>query len=86
MQAQLDRSLKDASEDSLRACLGQLAGVDEDMCQRVVHILEGLNAASSEGSCDEDDEEEGAQGAAAWLRGSGHVGRGAARGRGSDSD
>jgi tetratricopeptide (TPR) repeat protein len=54
--AQLDRSLKDASEDSLRACLGQLANADEAVAERVLHVLEGLNAASSAG--EDDDEEE----------------------------
>ena len=66
--AQLDRSLKDASEDSLRACLSQLASADEATCERVLHLLEGLNAASSEGSADEDGDN-GGQGAAAWLGG-----------------
>lgn len=90
--AQLDRSLKDASEDSLRACLSQIAAADEDACQRVLHILEGLNAASSEGSADEGDDDDGG-GAAAWLGGQGSsAGRGAGgirRGRarpGSESD
>ena len=54
--AQLDRSLKDASEDSLRACLGQIASSDEDLAERVLHVLEGLNAASSAGEDDEDDD------------------------------
>lgn len=66
--AQLDRSLKDASEDSLRACLSQMASADEATCERVLHLLEGLNAASSEGSVDEDGGNEG-QGAASWLEG-----------------
>ena len=91
--AQLDRSLKDASEDSLRACLNQLASADEDSCQRALHILEGLNAASSEGSEDEGDDDDGAT--ADWLRGgAGAGGAGAGSGRrrgrggggGSDSD
>ena len=39
----------DASEDSLRACLGQIAGNNEALAERALHILEGLNAASSAG-------------------------------------
>ena len=72
--AQLDRSLKDASEDSMRACLAQIAGADEELCERALHILEGLNAASSEGSVDEDEDEGGGaekHNVAAWLRRSG---------------
>ena len=86
--AQLDRSLKDASEDSLRACLGQIAMADEDVAERVLHMLEGLNAASSAGEDDDDEEEaSGAQSAADWLRGgSGNAssggGKGGRRGRG----
>ena len=38
--SQLDRSLKDASEDSLRACLGQIAASDEALAERALHILE----------------------------------------------
>ena len=68
--AQLDRSLKDGSEDTLRACLSQIASADETMCERVLQLLEGLNAASSAGSEDEDDEGDGGQqSVAAWLRG-----------------
>ena len=93
--AQLDRSLKDASEDSMRACLAQMAGANEELCERALHILEGLNAASSEGSADEDDDGGGAE---AWLRGSGAggpsggagglhaAGRGQRRRRAQDSD
>ena len=56
LMAELDRSLKDASEDTLRACLAQISRADEQVCQRALHILEGLNAASS---ADEDDDDEG---------------------------
>ena len=83
--AQLDRSLKDASEDTLRACLGQIAMAEHDLCQRVLHILEGLNAASSEGSDDEDDLGENAP----WLQGGASGSQAtasASRRRGSDSD
>ena len=73
--AQLDRSLKDASEDSLRACLGQLAMADEEVCQRVLHVLEGLNAASSAGE-DDDEDGDGGGGAADWLKGAGGGGGG----------
>ena len=70
--AQLDRSLKDASEDTLRACLAQIAGADEELCERALHILEGLNAASSSSSSAEPSEEGGpGQGVKAWLRGAG---------------
>ena len=61
--AQLDRSLKDASEDSLRACLGQVASSDADLAERVLHVLEGLNAASSAGEDDDDEERAGLGGA-----------------------
>ena len=86
VSAQLDRSLKDASEDSLRACLGQVAMADSDIAERVLHLLEGLNAASSAGEDEDDDDEDGAQGssAAAWLRGSGPGGRRERGGRGGD--
>ena len=85
--AQLDRSLKDASEDSLRACLGQIAMADDELAERVLHILEGLNAASSAGE-DDDDEEEGRERVgggttAEWLRGGPGGGR---RGRSRDDD
>jgi hypothetical protein len=86
LAAQLDRSLKDASEDSLRACLGQMAMADEDTAERVLHLLEGLNAASSAG---EDDDDDNGQNAADWLRGSsGGGGKRAGRGgrQGDDSD
>lgn len=71
--AQLDRSLKDASEDSLRACLGQIASSDEELAERALHILEGLNAASSAGEDDDNDDGSGDDrggAAAAWLRAS----------------
>lgn len=100
--SQLDRSLKDASEDTLRACLQQLASVDEDLAERTLHILEGLNAASSAGDDDDDDDDAGGGGGSStadWLRGSGGGGRGGGgggsaggrgrgsrRGRGGDSD
>ena len=54
LAAKLDRSLKDASEDTLRACLGQLAGADEQLADKALHLLEGLNAASSAGEDDDD--------------------------------
>ena len=92
--AQLDRSLKDASEDTLRACLGQIASSDEELAERALHILEGLNAASSAGEDDDDDGSGDDRGGAAaqWLRASASSkgarnsqrrGRG---GGGSDSD
>ena len=91
--SQLDRSLKDASEDSLRACLGQIAASDEALAERALHILEGLNAASSAGEDDGDDDGSGDDrggAAAAWLKASVGGARGKRRGRGgmgdSDSD
>jgi len=84
MVAQLDRSLKDASEDSLRACLGQIAMADDELAERVLHILEGLNAASSAGEDDDEDDED----ASSWLRahGSGAGASAKARRRQRDSD
>ena len=88
LTAQLDRSLKDASEDSLRACLGQVALADEEMAERVLHILEGLNAASSAGEDDDEDDGGGRAGGstASWLDGGVGGGSSARRGRGRDSD
>ena len=89
MVAQLDRSLKDASEDSLRACLGQIAMADEETAERVLHLLEGLNAASSAGEDDDDDDDGAGKGGstADWLRGSGGAAsRRRRHGRDDDSD
>eukprot|EP00310_Coccolithus_braarudii_P025822 CAMPEP_0183360826 /NCGR_PEP_ID=MMETSP0164_2-20130417/56097_1 /TAXON_ID=221442 /ORGANISM="Coccolithus pelagicus ssp braarudi, Strain PLY182g" /LENGTH=254 /DNA_ID=CAMNT_0025535263 /DNA_START=26 /DNA_END=793 /DNA_ORIENTATION=+ len=64
--ADLNRSLMDSSEDTLRACLAQLARADVNMAERVHQILEGLNAASSAG---ESDGEEGeGLGGESWLK------------------
>ena len=88
--SQLDRSLKDASEDSLRACLGQIAASDEALAERALHILEGLNAASSAGEDDGDDDGSGDDrggAAAAWLKASvGGLREAARRGGMGDSD
>uniref|UniRef100_A0A7S3B649 Uncharacterized protein n=1 Tax=Haptolina ericina TaxID=156174 RepID=A0A7S3B649_9EUKA len=80
LQLQLRQSLADSSEDTLRACLTQITMADADLAQKALHILEGLNAASSEGS-DADADGDGDEGS--WLdpkRGGGR------RGGGSDSD
>uniref|UniRef100_A0A7S0JC09 Uncharacterized protein n=1 Tax=Calcidiscus leptoporus TaxID=127549 RepID=A0A7S0JC09_9EUKA len=53
--ADLNRSLADSSEETLRACLSQLARADVSMAERVLQILEGLNAASSAGESDGED-------------------------------
>ena len=55
----LQRSLADASVDSLRACLLQLGKGDEAVAEKALHMLEGLNAASSN---DEDDDDDGGGG------------------------
>ena len=90
LAAQLDRSLKDASEDSLRACLGQIALADEDLCERALHILEGLNAASSAGEDDDEEDDDagkgGAGGVAEWLRGGGGAGGGGKKRMRRDDD
>ena len=57
MARQLELAIADASAGSLRACMGQLGKADEDLAQRIIHMLEGLNAASSAG---EDDGDSGA--------------------------
>ena len=68
--------------DTLRACLTQLSSVDEEIAQKTLHILEGLNAASSAG---ESEDEDGDAANGSWLdapvRGS-RAGHGGA----SDSD
>lgn len=54
---QLERSVADASLDSLRACLLQLGKADALLAERMLHLLEGLNAASSAG--EDSDQAEG---------------------------
>ena len=71
----------------VRQCLGQLAQADEAVCERVLHILEGLNAASSAGEDDDDDEGGGGGSSAAdWLRGGSGGGLGGGRKRRRDDD
>ncbi|KAL1518523.1 hypothetical protein AB1Y20_002812 [Prymnesium parvum] len=80
---QLKRSLADSSEDTLRACLTQLSSVDAEVAQKTLHILEGLNAASSAG------ESEGEDGDAAnggWLDSNRSWHSRAGHGGASDSD
>lgn len=55
---ELDRSLADASADTMRSALRALGHADAALAQKMVHLLEGLNAASSEGE-GEDDESAG---------------------------
>jgi tetratricopeptide (TPR) repeat protein len=54
---ELDRSLADASEETMRSALRALGQADAALAQKMVHLLEGLNAASSEG--EGEDEESG---------------------------
>ena len=55
LMAQLGRSLADASRDTLRVCLQQLCGADEDLAERTLQMLEGLNENSSNGEDNDDD-------------------------------
>ena len=52
---QLDLAIADASAGSLRACMAQLGKSDEDLANRIISMLEGLNAASSAGEDDSAD-------------------------------
>ena len=68
--------------DTLRACLSQLASADEEIAQKALHILEGLNAASSAG---ESEDEDGDAANGSWLDGPMRGSR-AGHGGASDSD
>ena len=51
----LERSLADASAETMRSALRALGKADASLAQKMLHMLEGLNAASSEGEGEEDD-------------------------------
>jgi len=51
----LERSLADASAETMRSAMRALGQADGALAQKMLHMLEGLNAASSEGEGEEDE-------------------------------